>query len=410
MAGAAAHVGNADGRLADNVIHFVRLLRACGLPVGPAQAIGALEALQAAGLGEREDFYWILHATLVTRRAHRPVFDQAFHLFWQRRGLIEKMMSLMMLEAFAERAPEKPKAAALRVAQALSEGLKTKLPERELVEMDAQLTMSDREVLQKKDFEQMSAAEMADAVRRVRALVLPCDRVRTRRFRVAARGPRIDQHATLRQSLRAGGNIVELVRSTPRLRHPPVVALIDISGSMAAYTRPILHFLHTLAQTRPHVSTFLFGTRLTNVTRHLMNRDPDEALAGVAGVVEDWAGGTRIASTLAEFNKIWSRRVLGQGAVVLLVTDGLERDTEGGLSRHTERLAKSCRRLVWLNPLLRFDGFEARAAGIRAMLPHVDEFRPVHNLESLAALADALSAPDKRDADPRRWLKPVHAA
>lgn len=410
MAGAAAHVGNADGRLADNVIHFVRLLRACGLPVGPAQAIGALEALQAAGLGEREDFYWILHATLVTRRAHRPVFDQAFHLFWQRRGLIEKMMSLMMLEAFAERAPEKPKAAALRVAQALSEGLKTKLPERELVEMDAQLTMSDREVLQKKDFEQMSAAEMADAVRRVRALVLPCDRVRTRRFRVAARGPRIDPHATLRQSLRAGGNIVELVRSTPRLRHPPVVALIDISGSMAAYTRPILHFLHTLAQTRPHVSTFLFGTRLTNVTRHLMNRDPDEALAGVAGVVEDWAGGTRIASTLAEFNKIWSRRVLGQGAVVLLVTDGLERDTEGGLSRHTERLAKSCRRLVWLNPLLRFDGFEARAAGIRAMLPHVDEFRPVHNLESLAALADALSAPDKRDADPRRWLKPVHAA
>lgn len=393
-----------DGRLADNVIHFARLLRGAGMRVSPAQAIGALEALQAAGVSGRDDFYWVLHSTLVTRHADRPVFDQAFATFWQKRGLLEKMMQLLLPEAPSGPREERARAGALRVAQAFCEARAREPVERREVEIDARATMSAREVLQHKDFEQMSREEFAEAMRLVRALVLPENEVVTRRTRISHRGRRIDQRATLRRALRSG-DLIELVRRSPRKRPPPLVALIDISGSMSSYSRVMLHFLHALARTRPNVSIFLFGTRLTNVTRQIRARDPDEALEQVSKAAEDWSGGTRIASSLARFNKDWSRRVLGQGAVVLLVTDGLEREEGDMLGRQTERLAKSCRRLIWLNPLLRYDGFEARATGIRAMLPQVDEFRPVHNLESMASLVAALDSRGGQGADPRSWLR-----
>lgn len=402
-----ARAGEADGRLADNVIHFARLLRGAGLPVGPAQALGALEALQTAGIGRKEDFYWTLHATLVTRREHRPIFDQAFALFWQKRGLVEKMLAMLLPESRAAAAAEKPKPAALRIAEALNEGVQRPPRREDKVEIDARLTMSEREVLRSMDFEQMSATEFAQAQRLVRDLVLPDDEVRTRRLKPLARGRRLDPRATLRRTLRSGGDVIALARRTPRLRHPPLVLLIDISGSMASYSRIVLHFAHALARARERVHVFLFGTRLSNVTRHLRARDPDEALTAVSRAVEDWSGGTRIASCLTAFNKDWSRRVLGFGAVALLVTDGLEREAGDELPRQMDRLHKSCRRLVWLNPLLRFDRFEARAAGIRAMLPHVDEFRPVHNLESLGSLVEALHGRRQFLPEPRTWLKPA---
>lgn len=394
-----------EGRLADNVVHFVRLLRGAGMPVGPAQALGAFAALKAAGIGSREDFYWTLHATLVTRREHRPVFDQAFALFWQKRGLLDKMMELLLPRSKLATAAEKPDAAALRIAEALRQSRPEEARERDRVELDARLTVSERELLQRKDFDQMTADEIALAIRLVRELVLPENQVRTRRFRPAAPGRRIDPRATLRRTMRSGGDIIELARRAPLYRPPPLVALIDISGSMANYSRVALHFMHALARQRPRVHTFLFGTRLSNVTRHLAFRDPDEALERCSGAVEDWSGGTRIASCLAVFNKRWSRRVLAQGAVVLLITDGLEREAGGDLARQIDRLHRSCRRLVWLNPLLRYDAFEARASGIRAMLPHVDEFRPVHNLESMESLVAALDGRASPAADPRRWLK-----
>ena len=190
------------------------------------------------------------------------------------------------------------------------------------------------------------------------------------------------------------------------MRRPPIVAICDISGSMSDYTRVFLHFLHALGEERGRVHTFLFGTRLTNVTRSLRHKDPDEALAACTAHVEDWSGGTRIGATLHEFNRLWSRRVLGQGASVLLFTDGLERDGSEELGREMERLHKSCRRLIWLNPLLRYDRFEPRAQGIRAILPHVDEFRPVHNLASIADLVGALSGQaGAASTDPRLWLR-----
>jgi hypothetical protein len=194
-------------------------------------------------------------------------------------------------------------------------------------------------------------------------------------------------------ALRSGGGIIPLQRRRRRRRNPPLVVLCDISGSMSRYSRMILHFLHAVTNDRDRVFTFLFGTRLTNVTRYLRYKDVDEALDRCTEAVEDWSGGTRIGHTLHEFNMRWSRRVLSQGAVVLLITDGLDRDAAEGLGPEIERLHKSCRRLIWLNPLLRYDRYEAKSLGARALLPHVDEFRPVHNLESLGQLADALSRP-----------------
>jgi uncharacterized protein with von Willebrand factor type A (vWA) domain len=192
--------------------------------------------------------------------------------------------------------------------------------------------------------------------------------------------------------------------------HPPLVILADISGSMSQYTRVFLHFLHAMTEDRRRVHTFLFGTRLTNITRQMRHKDPDEAMALCSGIVKDWSGGTRIGEALGTFNQQWSRRVLGQGAVVLLITDGLEREEVDGLSDAMERLHKSCRRLVWLNPLLRFEGFEARARGVRAMLPHVDELRAVHNLNALGDLCRSLGSKSGRETDPRRWLQALKEA
>jgi uncharacterized protein with von Willebrand factor type A (vWA) domain len=268
--------------------------------------------------------------------------------------------------------------------------------------------MSSREILQRKDFAQMTSAEIAEAKRALAALVLFDDRLATRRLRSSARG-RIDPRRTMRNSLRIGGDIVvPAFRARIEMR-PPIVAICDISGSMSQYSRLMLHFLHALSERRS-VQSFVFGTRLTNVTRQLRRKDPDEALAGCSDAVADWSGGTRIASALRAFNRDWSRRVLGQRATVLLITDGLEReekaDADADLSAEMDRLHRSCRRLIWLNPLLRFEGFAAKARGVRLMLPHVDEFRPIHSLEAMADLVTALSKDGGAgSADPRRWLR-----
>ena len=222
---------------------------------------------------------------------------------------------------------------------------------------------------------------------------LPQAELVTRRHRPDPRGLRLDMRRTIRRSLRTSGEIID-IRKLGRIEKPaPIVALLDISGSMSQYTRLFLHFLHAVTEREKRVTTFLFGTRLTNVTRALRAKDPDEALASCSQSVEDWAGGTRIATSLHTFNKLWARRVLGQGAIVLLISDGLEREADDKLAFEMDRLHRSCRRLIWLNPLLRYSGFEAKAQGIKMMLPHVDEFRPVHNLTSMEGLVSALSAP-----------------
>ncbi len=395
-----------SGRLAENIVYFARALRAAGIPVGPGAVMDALAAVNAAGVGTREDFYWTLHAVFVKRHEHSLLFDQAFRIFFRRRGYLDKLLASLLPQA-PPRQEEEPKAGARRIEEALFAGLPENERPKPEEEADATLTVSDRELLQRKDFAQMSAVEIAAAKAAIKRLVLSLDEVKTRRLKPHRHGHVVDIRRTLRASLKAGGAVIDLKYLGPRRKAPPIVALLDISGSMSQYTRLFLHFLHAVTDARKRVHTFLFGTRLTNVTRALKRKDPDEALAAVSASVADWSGGTRIATSLRAFNKEWARRVLTQGAVVLLITDGLERDGGERLEFEIDRLHRSCRRLIWLNPLLRFAGFEAKAKGIRSMLPHVDELRPIHNLESMQDLVRSLSADGARGGDPKAWLKKV---
>src|SRR5262245_52066971 len=395
-----------QGRFAENILYFARALRTAGIPVGPGAVLDALEAVSMARVGTRDDFYWTLHAVFVKRHEHSVLFDQAFKIFFRKRGFIEKLIASMLSETISD-LPQMPPPGAQRIQEALFSGLDQGEQQQSNVEIDARLTVSDREVLQKKDFAQMTVNEIAAAKQAIARLTLPLDEVRTRRLVANRHGHFIDIRRTLRASMKAGGAVIDLKYLGPRLKEPPIVALLDISGSMSEYTRLFLHFLHAVTDARKRVSTFLFGTRLTNVTRAIRQRDPDEALAACSANVADWSGGTRIASSLHAFNKQWARRVLSQGAIVLLITDGLERDADDTLAFEIDRLHRSCRRLIWLNPLLRFHAFEARAKGVQTIMPHVDELRPIHNLESMAELVRALSGAPAKDYDPRLMLKSV---
>ncbi|MCD2171659.1 vWA domain-containing protein [Rhizobium sp. C4] len=396
-----------DGRLADNITYFARALRKAGLKIGPGAVIDAVEAVEAIGIGSREEFYTALFSVFVKRHEDKAVFDEAFRLFWRSRELIAKMMQMMLPGTPNVGQKEKNRAGQSRAADALvaEKDRRSAKPEEPEIEFDARFTMSGSEVLRKMDFAQMSAKELAIAKAEIAKIHLPFDEVRTRRFRPSNRPLIFDARQTLRASMKTGGDLLLPKFKKRRTVHPPLVILADISGSMSQYTRIFLHFLHAMTEKRRRVHTFVFGTRLTNVTRQMRHKDPDEALDACSAAVTDWSGGTRIGETLREFNRLWARRVLGQGASVLLITDGLERDSIEELETEMDRLHRSCRRLIWLNPLLRFDGFEARARGVRAMLPHVDEFRPVHNLEAIGDLVAALSGEGGgRKADPRRYL------
>ena len=396
-----------SGRLAVNIMHFARVLREAGLPVGPGAVIDALDAAQCGSLRTRDDFYWTLHAIMVKRREHKVIFDQAFHVFWKKPKMLEQLMQLMFQQITRPAGEEAKKAGFRRLAEAMFDKTQTQSQREQkpdALDLDASFTASASEQLRRKDFEQMTVAEQAQARQAIARLRLVWKEVLTRRYRSFRLGERIDMRRTMKGSLRAGGHYIDLERKERQTREPPLVVLCDISGSCSNYSRMFLHFLHALTNDRDRVTVFLFGTRLTNITRELKRRDADEAMSKVSAAVKDWSGGTRIGTSLKEFNYKWARRVLTQGAHVLIMTDGLDREDTRLLEHEMARLRRQAKRIVWLNPLLRYDGFEARAGGIRAMMPSVDEFRPVHNLDSLADLARTLAAPSRAEHDPRKWL------
>jgi uncharacterized protein with von Willebrand factor type A (vWA) domain len=398
------------GKLAQNIAHFARALRKAGLPIGPGRVLDGVRAVEVVGFTERMDFYWTLHACFVSRPEHRVTFDQVFRLFWRDPRFLEHMMSLMLPALRGAQEDRRAIPSEKRAAEALLDG---KLPEAPAqddgatqLDIDAAHTLSTTERLRTLDFEQMSVAEVAQAKRMLARLRLPIKPMVTRRAMGANLGAGHDPRATLRNAMRRGGELGQIARTKPALRWPELVVLCDISGSMAQYSRMVLHFLHAVSNARgqgwARVHGFTFGTRLTNITRHLSTRDVDAALAAAGAQAQDWSGGTRIGACLGDFNRDWARRVLGQGAVVLLITDGLDRDDPGQLARQMQRLHLSAHRVIWLNPLLRWDGFAPRAEGIKAMLPHVDSFRAGHSIASLEALGAAIS--DARDAGDKTRL------
>ncbi|MCG8418547.1 MAG: VWA domain-containing protein [Proteobacteria bacterium] len=389
--------GDRPGALVANIMHFARILRGAGLAIGTGQIIDALRAVERIDLAERDQFYWALHAVLVTdHRQHIP-FDQAFRRFFRPPAGVDEILASLLPEV--HRPGQTPPPASRRVSDAMRghppEQRGRARPDRaeHEIRFDAVMTYSAEEVLRSRDFAQMSADELGHARAVIARMKLTVAEVPTRRFRPDSRGRRVDLRATLRAGLRTGESSIPLRWRSPRTRPPPLVVLCDISGSMERYSQMLLCFLHTLTTARERVHSFVFGTRLTNITRYLRWRDIDVAVRRVGRAVTDWSGGTRIGPCLDQFNREWSRRVLGQGAIVLLISDGLDRAGGAELGPAMERLHKSCRRLIWLNPLLRYDAFQPSARGIRTMLPHVDEFRPVHNLASLDQLAAALGKP-----------------
>ena len=400
MPGAPSPSPNDPGALPRNIAHFARALRRAGLPIGPGRVVDAIRAVEAAGFTSRADFYHTLAACFVSRPEHRAVFAQVFRLFWRDPQFLEHMMSMLLPAVRGVQDEKAAEAAERRAAEALLGESLPLMPESEEpapeVEIDASATVSGEERLKTLDFELMSNDEIAEAKRMLAKLDLPVKPMATRRGAPDARGRLIDARASLLAALRRGGELQRLARRAPRVRWPNLVVLCDISGSMSAYSRLVLHFVHAVANRKgqgwARVHAFTFGTRLTNITRHLATRDVDAALKAAGAEAQDWSGGTRIGSSLHAFNRDWSRRVLGQGAVVLLISDGLDRDDPAALSREMQRLHLSARRLIWLNPLLRWDGFAPKAAGIRAMLPHVDCFRAAHSIASLEDLGAAISA------------------
>ncbi|WP_127112377.1 vWA domain-containing protein [Shimia sediminis] len=393
-------------RLSHNITWFARALRKAGLRIGPGRVIDAIRAVEAAGFTSKDDFYWTLHACFVSRPEQRTVFAQVFRLYWRDPRYLEHMMSMMLP---AVRGVQEERMAApgeKRAAEALLDGAQPDTSEEDPhggeeeseVEIDASQTMSSEERLRQLDFEQMSTDEIAEARRMLARLTLPVKPILSRRGMPDRLGARADWRRTLRAAMRQGGDIHTLARQKPRPRWPNLVVLCDISGSMSQYSRMVLHFLHAVANHKgagwAKVHGFTFGTRLTNITRHLATRDVDAALAAAGAEAQDWEGGTRIGDCLHDFNRDWSRRVMGQGAVVLLITDGLDRGEAAALAHEMQRLHLSARRLIWLNPLLRWEGFAPKAQGIRAMLPHVDSFRAGHSIATLEELAVAISKPD----------------
>ena len=396
----------AAGRLAAQVMHFGRLLRRAGLALPTDRIELALQALQVTGIESRSDFHDTLAACFLDRVEHRELFDLAFELFWRETAV-----------AAAGRAPgpgvPAPSAAAPPASQRLGEAMFPPSPPAvpqtpQTGPIAASSTATDQERLRHADFDAMSADEWRQAQALLRTLAPLFEPLPTRRSGPAAgpgRHARVDGRATLRDLARHGGEVWQLRWRCPRTRPAPLVVLADISGSMSRYSRMLLHFAHALGHADLRVESFVFGTRLTRTTRALRQRDPDVAVARVVREVRDWSGGTRISESLHDFNRRWARRVLGGRATVLLISDGLEHGRADDprcehLRFEMERLHKSCRRLVWLNPLLRFAAFQPKAAGIRAMLPHVDLFLPAHNLDSLEQLARVLAG-SGRDEAPR---------
>ena len=381
---------------AENIVHFARVLRSAGMPIGPDRVLAAMAAVEHVGLNRRDDAHAALSAVMLDRHEQQTLFDAAFDAFWRDPKLLEQLM-VLLLPKISGRGEKPVPPRANRLADALAPPKPSAPPNpanntaQEELTFDTTFTFSDRERLQQADFESMTAAEFDLAKKLAEQLPLPVEPVRRRRHERAARGT-LDLRATMQGMARQPHTLLPAF-TRPRRETPTLVVLLDISGSMERYARLLLHYVHGLTRRYLKVYTLVFGTRLTNITRSLRHRDPDVALQLADQQVQDWKGGTRIASCLDEFNRVWARRLLGSNAAVLLMTDGLDRDEHGDLARAAAQLRRMAHRIVWLNPLLRFDGFEPRAAGVRALLPHVDRFLPVHNLASLADLGRALRAP-----------------
>ncbi|MFQ5631746.1 MAG: VWA domain-containing protein, partial [bacterium] len=354
------------------------------------QILDAIKALEIIGMRRKDDVYRALYAIFVSQHAQAELFDQVFEIFWRSPRKLPEMMHLLLPNV--EVPSQKKTDTSLRAKQAFAETeqgkttLKPPQKNEEKVAVDIVVTYSPVEILRTKDFADFSAEEILEAKKLFAKMRWPISQKQTRRRKQQATGQYFDSRRSMRAALRSSGEMVKLFRRGRKIRQRPLVVLCDISGSMERYSRMLLHFLHVVSSEMQTVETFVFGTRLSRISRYLRQRDIDDAVELVSKSVNDWGGGTKIGACLKDFNYLWSRRVLRSGAVVIVISDGWDRGDIPLLEREIARLSRSCYRLIWLNPLLGYEDYKPLTKGIRAALPYIDDFLPVHNLESLEQL------------------------
>ncbi len=394
-----------DGHFLHNLTLFGEMLRRVGLEVGSGNMLDLVRATDHVSIGKRAEFFQAARSILVHRKQDLPIFDEAFQVFWRKPTDRTTTMDLRSLGE--QRRFRKPQVSTGPDEEPEGAGAIEGDPDDDSVQnVDLSRTYSAVEVLRQKDFSEFTSKEMAEARFMMANLTWDLGRRRTRRLAPAQSG-QLDLRRTMRRNLKYGGEFLELAFRSPKNKSRSLVLICDVSGSMERYTRMLLQFIHTIAGGIQHLEAFLFATRLTRITRNLRYRSIDQSIDEVSKSVPDWAGGTRIGDAIKTFNYRWLRRVLRGQAVVLIISDGWDRGDPELLARETSRLQRSCHRLIWLNPLLGSPSYQPLTHGMRAALPFVDDFLPVHNLNSLDSLAQHLSTYSPHRALPQAYRPPV---
>jgi len=380
------NISNNETKLLDNLVRFIRLLRKSGVNIGTESSINVLKAIKSLKIGTRDEFYWGLHSSLINKNEDRELFDQCFYLFWQNPKIMEQMFNLLLPQIGKQSAPKNQKKKLKRIEDnILKKPSNTDIERRNEIKFDSEMSWSNKSMIKSKDFEMMSLNEIKNAQKEIKKLLFHFKKYKSRRWEKKENGSRISQKDTLRKSIRNNA-FINLLKKSQIKKNKPLVLLIDISGSMENYSRIMLFFSHLLINIHKNVEVFIFGTKLTRITKFFQNNDIDFALNKVGNLVTDWSAGTKIASSLAEFNQNWSRRILAQNQTLLFISDGLDRDNEKNLEFEVKRLSLFSSKFIWLNPLLRFSKFEPKVKSIKIILKYVDDFVPIHNIKSIESL------------------------
>ena len=394
------------GQLMQNMLLFGRILHGLGIDVSPASMIDVMQTLSHVEIGRKPDFYYTMRSICCNRKSDLPLFDEAFAIFWQKPS--GEGFDLTLGELLGEQPTPETLTVPPSLGEEHNEGLNESEEDddeetQEIIEITK--TFSERERLFQKDFGDMTPDEL-EAVKRLMSQLIWSLGQRITRRETRGKGSIFDMRRSIRNSFRYGGEMLQWKKLTRKIKPRPLVIIADISGSMEQYTRLLLHFLYSLTEgLDQRVEVFVFSTRLTRITRQLRNRDIDRALAEVAQAVPDWSGGTRIGDAIKVFNFDWARRVLKGGAVTILISDGWDRGDPELLSAEMARLTRTAYRFIWLNPLLGSENYEPLTRGIVAALPHLDDFMPVHNLQSLEDLAVHLALLDGKTKAKNKSLK-----
>ena len=379
-----------DTKLLDNILRFIRLLRKSGIKIGNQSSIDSLKSIKILKIGNRKEFYWALYSNLITRNEDKEIFDQCFYLFWQNPKIMEQMFNLLLPQIGNQKAPENNKKTIKRINDLLQKpNVDSKKIQEDEIIFDAQMSWSNKSSIKSKDFEMMSLDEINTAQEEIRKLLKGFKKEKTRRWNKLDHGFQISPKETIKNGLKNNG-LYNLVYKAKLKKNKPLVILIDISGSMESYSRIMLFFSHLLMEYHKNIEVFIFGTKLTKITKLLNNKDIDYALNKIGVSVTDWSGGTKIASSIREFNITWARRTLTQNQTLLLISDGLERDNENNLETEIKRLSMFASNIIWLNPLLRFKDFEPKVKSIKTILKQVDKFIPIHNVNSIKDLVNSI--------------------